>query len=115
VREHPGVPQQQDFMMPKHDDTEAKRIGAILATLRQNAKMTLREVAERSGFTTSHVWALEHGHGSDVTIRAVRAMAACYGVPLATFFTEDDLGSKLHPEAMRVALVVDEAFRKAGR
>lgn len=93
---------------------EAQRIAAILVRLREQAGMTLDEVAERSGFSKSHVWELEKGRGRDITVRAVRAMAACFGVPITTFLTEADAMPPLHPEAMRIAIQVDEAIRRAG-
>jgi transcriptional regulator with XRE-family HTH domain len=76
--------------------------------------MTLDEVADRAGFSKSHVWEMEKGRGRDVTVRAVRALARCFGVSVVTFLEDGDFGPALHPEAMRIAIQVDEALRKAG-
>jgi len=88
---------------------------AHIRRLREQAGMTLDQVAERTGFSKSHVWELEQGKGRDLTVRAVRAMARCFGVPLVSFLMADDVFPNLHPEAMRVAVAVDEAFRSAER
>lgn len=86
---------------------------ACIRRLREDAGLTLDQVAERTGFSKSHVWELERGKGRDLTVRAVRAMAKCYGVPMMAFISDDDGFPRLHPEAMRVAIAVDEAFRAA--
>lgn len=93
--------------------TESAAFGQHIRQLRDEAGMTLDQVAERTGFSKSHVWELEQGKGRDLTVRAVRAMAQCFGKPVMHFLLEDDLRRNLHPEAMRVAIAVDEAFRRA--
>mgnify|MGYP000172587351 CR=1 FL=1 len=94
---------------------EARRIGAIVRDLRACMGMTLDEVAERAGFSKSHVWELEKGRGRDVTVRAIRALARCFGVSVVTFLADTDCDPALHPEALRIAIQVDEALRKAER
>lgn len=90
---------------------EARRIGEIIKRLRSERGLTLDEVAERTGFVKSHVWEMEKGRGRDVTVRAVRAFAQCFGVPVLTFLGETDAALPLHPEAMRIAVQVDAALR----
>lgn len=92
---------------------DAIRFGQVLADLRNSSGMTLREVSDRSGVASSHIWALENGKGRDVTLRMMRTMANCYGVPVSRFLTPADLADPLHPEAMRIAIQIDEAFRRA--
>ena len=92
---------------------EARRIGEIIKRLRSERGLTLDEVAERTGFVKSHVWEMEKGRGRDVTVRAVRAFAQCFGVPVLTFLGETDAALPLHPEAMRIAVQVDAALRRA--
>lgn len=91
---------------------EARRVAAIVRDLRAQSGMTLDEVAARTGFAKSHVWELEKGRGRDITVRAIRTLAKCFGVSVVTFLEDGDFGPALHPAAMRIAIQVDEALRK---
>jgi transcriptional regulator with XRE-family HTH domain len=65
----------------------AEHIGRRLLLLRDAERWTLREVAERSGLSTSFVCEVENGHcfpGVDTPMK----LATCFGVTLDYFVAE---------------------------
>lgn len=56
-------------------------LGEELKTARANARMSLQEVADRSGFTKSHVWEVEQGRSRNPTIGMVSGLSKALGVP----------------------------------
>lgn len=56
-------------------------LGEEIAMARANARMSLQEVADASGFTKSHVWEVEKGRSRNPTIGMVAGLAKALGVP----------------------------------
>jgi transcriptional regulator with XRE-family HTH domain len=56
-------------------------LGEELKAARANARMSLQEVADRSGFTKSHVWEVEQGRSRNPTIGMVAGLSKALGVP----------------------------------
>lgn len=56
-------------------------LGEELYRARETARLSLQEVADRSGFTKSHVWELEQGRSRNPTVRAIANLSAALGVP----------------------------------
>lgn len=56
-------------------------LGEELQMARANAKMTLQEVSNVSGFTKSHVWEVEKGRARNPTIGMVSGLSKALGVP----------------------------------
>lgn len=56
-------------------------LGEELAIARANARLSLQEVADASGFTKSHVWEVEKGRARNPTIGMVSGLSKALGVP----------------------------------
>lgn len=56
-------------------------LGEELKAARSIARMSLQEVADRSGFTKSHVWEVEQGRSRNPTICMVAGLSKALGVP----------------------------------
>lgn len=54
---------------------------AMIASERKRLDLSLQEVADRSGFTKSHVWDLEQGRAVNPTIATVHGIAKALGIP----------------------------------
>ncbi len=66
----------------------ATHIGSQIRDLRKAKKMTLTELAERSGFSTGHLSQAERGV-SEVSISALKSIAAALEVQISWFFQGD--------------------------
>ena len=96
-------------------DADIQRIVTKVKALRKMKDLTLQQVADRAGFTKSHIWEFEQGTSLNPTLRMLRGLADCFGVSLADLVSEDVMVSRLHPVALRVATIVDEAMKDAAR
>lgn len=56
-------------------------LGEEIARARQHARLSLQEVADRSGFTKSHVWELEQGRSRNPTVGMIAGLSRALGVP----------------------------------
>jgi transcriptional regulator with XRE-family HTH domain len=92
----------------------AKRIGLAAKTIRKQRRLTLQDVADRSGLAKSYVWEVERGEKTNPSISALVSLTEALGCSL-----DDLVGTKkfmeptLRPEAMRIAVQVDEMLRAA--
>jgi transcriptional regulator with XRE-family HTH domain len=92
----------------------AKRIGLAAKTIRKQRRLTLQDVADRSGLAKSYVWELERGEKTNPSISSLVSLTEALGCSL-----DDLVGTKkymeptLRPEAMRIAVQVDEMLRAA--
>ena len=60
------------------------RLGKLMKDARKDAGMSLQEVAERSGFTKSHIWETEQERAVNPTIGFVAAVSKALGIPFLT-------------------------------
>ena len=65
----------------------------LLKTIRQEKKLTMREVAERAGVTESFYCLIENG-ARKPSVRTAKAIAAVLGFDWTEFFSDE------HPAAM---------------
>ncbi len=93
--------------------SDAQRIAEKVKQLREMNSLTLQQVADRSGFSKSHIWEFEQGTSRNPTLSMLRGMADCFGVSLAYLVSEDVEAPRLHPVALRLATMVDEALKDA--
>lgn len=63
-------------------DAAAEEFGAYLRRLRQAAKMSLPELARRSGVSASHLSRVETGWRSTPAPRTIQRLAVALGVPV---------------------------------
>ena len=56
-------------------------LGEEVRMARSFSRMSLQEVADRSGFTKSHVWEIEKGRARNPTISMVAGLSKALGVP----------------------------------
>jgi transcriptional regulator with XRE-family HTH domain len=56
-------------------------LGEELKAARAHSRMSLQEVADRSGFTKSHIWEVEQGRSRNPTIGMVAGLSKALGVP----------------------------------
>lgn len=56
-------------------------LGEEVLRARTEARLSLQEVAERSGFTKSHVWEIEKGRARNPTIGMVAGLSKALGIP----------------------------------
>lgn len=56
-------------------------LGEELRIARGNARLSLQEVADRSGFTKSHVWEVEQGRARNPTVGMIAGLSKALGVP----------------------------------
>jgi transcriptional regulator with XRE-family HTH domain len=73
-------------------DSEA--LGERLRTIRQLRGLTLKEVAEGTGLTTSFLSRLERGQ-TGVTVESLIRLADVYGVPMVDFFDHQPVADSL--------------------
>lgn len=60
-----------------------------LRALRDNEKLSLKQVAERTQLTVNHLWYLENARCIDPKLRTLRALAKLYGVRVAYLIGEE--------------------------
>jgi transcriptional regulator with XRE-family HTH domain len=56
-------------------------LGEELKRARSDARMSLQEVADASGFTKSHVWEIEQGRSRNPTVAVIAGLSKGLGVP----------------------------------
>lgn len=105
-------------MTSPNPETSMAEIGQIIARnakgLRKARGLTLQEVADRAGLAKSYVWEIERGVQTNPSITKLIALCSALGcsldglVGLAEF-----VKPQLRPEAMRIAVQVDELLRTA--
>lgn len=74
--------------------TEKRHLGELIAQERKARKLSLQEVAERSGMTKSHIWDLERGHARNPTVQAMHGLSRALGVPFLTICAAALLAAK---------------------
>ena len=89
------------------------RLGERLRERRKAMKLTLDAVAERSGLVKSYVWEIENSKNKNPTIRTAWKLAHALGWTLSECIGVWEHTDLLHPEAMRVAIIVDNAIAQA--
>jgi transcriptional regulator with XRE-family HTH domain len=67
------------------DHHEVRAIGAVIRTIRQEQGLSLRDVAERTGFSVSFLSLVERGKSS-LALTSVYKLARAFNVDVATFF-----------------------------
>lgn len=97
-----------------NDEALVQKIGINAKGVRKARRMTLQEVADRSGLAKSYVWEIEKGVGTNPSITKLIALADALGTSLDGLiglkkYTEPGL----RPEAMRIAVEVDTLIRAA--
>lgn len=91
-----------------------KQIGASAKAVRKARGMTLQEVADRAELAKSYVWELERGERTNPSIEALIALTGALGCSLDDLVGVNRLVKpSLRPEAMRIAVQVDELLRSA--
>lgn len=65
-------------------ETSRLSMKLIIATERENQKLSLQEVADRAGITKSHMWDIEQGRSVNPTVRTVYGLAKALGVPFVS-------------------------------
>lgn len=58
-----------------------KTLGEEVLAARTHARLSLQEVADRSGFTKSHVWEVEKGRSRNPTVGMIAGLSKALGVP----------------------------------
>ena len=92
---------------------DAEAFGRTIRECRKARKLSLQEVADRAGFAKAHIWELENGRSKNPTVRAVWAVAGALGLSPARLLGLTTNEPNLHPDAMRIALLVNHAIIKA--
>jgi transcriptional regulator with XRE-family HTH domain len=67
------------------DREEIRAIGAVIRSLRQERGLSLRDVADRTGFSVSFLSLVERGRSS-LALTSVYKLARAFGVDVTTFF-----------------------------
>src|SRR5690606_9788565 len=94
----------------------AKEIARNAKSLRKSRKMTLQDVSDRSGLAKSYVWEIERGEGTNPSISALLSLCDALGCSLDAIVGRPVyMEPQLRPEAMRIAVQVDEIIRTALR
>lgn len=89
-------------------------IGASMKAIRKARHLTLQEVADRADLAKSYVWELERGERTNPSILALVALSKALGTSLDQLVGLDTfVKPALRPEAMRIAVQVDELLRDA--
>ena len=88
---------------------------ARLRETRAQRRMSLRDVAEASGFTKSHVWDLEKGTARNPTVRAVWSLARALGVSPAWLLGLDHEAIHLDPLVHQIAALIDAELERRGK
>jgi transcriptional regulator with XRE-family HTH domain len=96
----------------KTDDFVVAEIADRCAQLREIHRLSLQEVADRAGFTKSHMWEFEQGRSSNPSIRMLLGLARAYGVSLEYIIGASTKMPPLDPEALRIAADIDRLLRK---
>ena len=93
--------------------SDADRIATKVRALRAAAELSLDAAAARIGCTKSHLWEFEQGRSRNPTLKMLRGLADGYGISLAQLIDNDIATPRLHPLALKIAIQVDTALKKA--
>jgi transcriptional regulator with XRE-family HTH domain len=96
-----------DEKLPRTDLSTALNHGAQARSHRVRRKMTLDEVAERSGLSKGHLSRFERGEKS-LSIAALMRLSQALNTSVATL-----LGERVDKEAFHLVRVADRKMRKA--
>jgi transcriptional regulator with XRE-family HTH domain len=77
-------PAERATLEPEGND-EVRAIGAVIRAIRQERGLSLRDVADRTGFSVSFLSLVERGKSS-LALTSVYKLARAFGVDVATFF-----------------------------
>lgn len=94
-----------------HLDEAITSLGPRLRDRRKAMKLTLDQLAERSGMSKSYIWEIENGKNKNPTIRTALTLSRALGWTLSECIGLYEHGSLLHPEAMRIATEIDFLLR----
>lgn len=56
-------------------------LGEEMRAARASSRLSLQEVASRSGFTKSHVWEIEQGRARNPTVGMIAGLSKALGIP----------------------------------
>lgn len=97
-----------------NDEALVRKIGINAKGVRKARRMTLQEVADRSGLAKSYVWEIEKGMGTNPSITVLSKLCGALGCSLDQIVgREVYMAPSLRPEAMRIAVEVDHLIRAA--
>jgi len=91
----------------------ATELGRRLRRLRQRRRLTLREVAARSGLSISFVSAVEHGL-SGISVAALRRLLAAYETTLAEIGTATDVETRAEAGPRRLVRASERPVLETG-
>lgn len=77
-------------------------LGAEIKAARTDARLSLEDVAQRSGFTKSHVWELEQGRARNPTVSMIAGLSEALGVPFQRLAQAALISSKTQAERKRL-------------
>jgi transcriptional regulator with XRE-family HTH domain len=94
------------------EEEVTKTIARNAKGLRKRMGLTLQEVAERAGIAKSYVWELEQGKQTNPSIAILMGLAKGLGCSVDGLIgAETYMKPQLRPEAMRIAVQVDQLLR----
>jgi transcriptional regulator with XRE-family HTH domain len=97
--------------MSERTGFDGAALGSKIKLLRALRRMSLDEVGQAAGLTKSHVWELEQGRSRNPTVNAVWGLARALSVSPAAILGLDDAMPPIHPLALQIAGMVDQALR----
>jgi len=86
-------------------------MGDRVNRLRMEHQLTLQALSDRCGLTKSWIWEIEQGRQKNPTINSAVALARALGVSLDYLTGLSTTRPDLHPEALRIAIEVDNIIR----
>ena len=88
-------------------------LGARLRDLRQQRKLTSKDVADAVGITQSHLCAIERGTSPNPRFKVLRALAGYYGVSISELVGESD--GELTRQARQLSYWFDQRLSERDR
>lgn len=89
------------------------QIALNVCELRRSRKLTLQQVADRSGLAKSYVWEIENGDNTNPSIVSLSKLCVGLGCSLGDLVGKGVYTHQLlRPEAMRIAVQVDAIIRE---
>jgi transcriptional regulator with XRE-family HTH domain len=79
-------------------------LGVEIKAARAASRLSLEDVAQRSGFTKSHVWELEQGRARNPTVSMIAGLSEALGVPFQRLAQAALISSKTKDERRRINL-----------
>ena len=93
------------------EDDHIAQIAARAREYRQGRRLTLQEAAELAGYTKGYLWEFETGKRTNPTLRFLMQLSRVYAMPLAALIGEQAQALTLHPDALQIAVRVDQLLR----